>query len=225
MAFPPDLLRNDEKLVLDTRPHWWYITPAVTALALTVLLAAIVAAKSPSGSLGQVATWLTIGLLVASLIYLISRYLKWISTNFVVTSDRVIYRVGVFAKSGVEIPVDKINIVLFEQRIPERMLGLGNIKIESASETGSSVFSTIPHPSAVQNIIYGVVDAKSHTDANRVGQSVAQAMKGQSAAGGAGAGAQASIPEQIEQLQSLRDKGAITEEEFQAKKADLLDRM
>lgn len=34
-----------------------------------------------------------------------------------------------------------------------------------------------------------------------------------------------SIPEQIEQLDRLRHAGTLTEEEFQAKKADLLRRM
>jgi hypothetical protein len=33
------------------------------------------------------------------------------------------------------------------------------------------------------------------------------------------------VPEQIEQLARLRDQGHITPEEFEAKKAELLDRM
>ena len=34
-----------------------------------------------------------------------------------------------------------------------------------------------------------------------------------------------SIPEQIEKLDELRQRGVITREEFEAKKAQLLDRM
>ena len=38
-------------------------------------------------------------------------------------------------------------------------------------------------------------------------------------------GGGANIPEQIEQLAALRDKGHITAEEFEVKKAALLERM
>src|SRR5690606_13508414 len=135
-------------------------------------------------------------------------YARWVSTNFVVTNDRLIYRSGVFAKSGVEIPVDKINTVLFEQRVSERMLGLGDIKVESASEAGATVFNDIPKPSAVQSIIYGVIDQKSDDGYDRISQATAEAIR--TTQGQAAPGAPTlSVAEQLEKLHQLRQSGAL----------------
>ena len=74
--------------------------------------------------------------IVLSAIWLIVRYLKWVTTNFVITNDRIIFRQGVIAKSGIEIPLDRVNNVNFNQSIFERMLGAGDLLIESGGEDG-----------------------------------------------------------------------------------------
>jgi uncharacterized membrane protein YdbT with pleckstrin-like domain len=220
MPFPRDQLRPGEELVLDTRPHWWYITPAALALAAACLLGVVVLANGPDdGFLGDSTKVVTGILVLAALGFFAVRYAKWVSTNFVVTSDRLVYRVGVFAKRGVEIPVDKINTVFFEQRVFERLMGLGNIKIESASEEGATVFDDIPKPSLVQNIIYGVIDQKSDSSYDRVGAATADAINRNMPAAAAPS---LSVPEQLEKLHALKEKGAISDEEYEAQKARLL---
>jgi membrane protein YdbS with pleckstrin-like domain len=218
MPFPRELLRPDEELILDTKPHWWFITPASIALAASLLFGVIVLAAGPGGTVGQGVNILAGIAVLASLAFFAHRYAGWVSTNFVVTSDRVVYRSGIVAKTGVEIPVDKINTVFFNQRVFERMLGLGDIRIESASTDGASVFEDIPKPSAVQNIIYGVIDAKSDSSFDRVGQATADAV---SKLAGTGT-APLSMPEQLEKLHELLQRGAITQAEYDAQKARLL---
>lgn len=222
MPFPRDQLRPGEEMVLDTRPHWWYIAPAAAALGAAFLLGIVVLANGPGdGFLGDSSKIVTGILVLAALGFFAVRYAKWVSTNFVVTSDRLVYRVGVFAKKGVEIPVDKINTVFFEQRVFERLMGLGNIKIESASEEGATVFDDIPKPSLVQNIIYGVIDQKSDSSYDRVGQAAGDAVHRATAAGGGGA-TSISAAEQLEKLHALKEKGAISDAEYESEKARLL---
>jgi membrane protein YdbS with pleckstrin-like domain len=219
MPFPREHLRPGEELVLDTRPHWWFIAPAAVALAAAFLLAIVVLVNEPGdGFLGDSAEIVTGILVLAALGFFAVRYAKWVSTNFVVTSDRLVYRVGVFAKKGIEIPVDKINTVFFEQRVFERLMGLGDIKIESASEEGATVFDDIPKPSLVQNIIYGVIDQKSDASYDRVGNATADAIS----RAGVGGSTSISVPEQLEKLHALREKGAISDAEYEAQKAKLL---
>ena len=81
--------------------------------------------------------------------------------------------------------------------------------IESAGEMGRQDFSNVRKPSAVQNEIYKQMEANENRKFDRVGRPAA--------AGGD------SIPEQIAQLDELRRRGVLTEAEFQAKKAELLD--
>ena len=45
MPFPTHLLTDDEELVLDLRPHWWFLAPVGSVLALVTIgaVAALVA--------------------------------------------------------------------------------------------------------------------------------------------------------------------------------------
>lgn len=208
-------------MVLDTRPHWWFITPSAIALAGAFLLAMIVLVNDPDGWLGDAGRILGGIVVLGALGWFANRYAKWVSTNFVVTSDRLIYRSGVFAKNGVEIPVDKINTVFFEQKVFERLIGLGDIRVESASATGSTVFDDIPKPSAVQAIIYGVMDQKSDSSFDMVGQATADAIR-EAGIGGGGGGASITVAEQLEKLHQLRQSGALTDAEYETQKAQLL---
>ncbi len=218
MAFPPELLNRNEELVLDLRPHWWYFTPSAIVLGVALLLG-LIALGWGDGAFEQAGKLIIAIAILVAVGWFATRYAQWYTTNFVVTSDRVIYRVGVFAKKGTEIPLDKINAVHFDQRIFERLLGLGTIKIESAAESGSSTFEDIRKPSAVQNVIYQQADALGDRDAERMGQVAAQALSETRGSG------QSTVPEQIAQLDDLRKRGAITEADYQAKKAELLGRM
>jgi uncharacterized membrane protein YdbT with pleckstrin-like domain len=211
VAFSRRLLNEDEELVLDLHPHWWFLIEPMTALvAATVLGIWALASYDPPG-------WLQapLGILVlAALGWFGLRYLQWITTNFVVTTDRLIYRHGVIAKHGIEIPLERVNTVFFSQSIFERVLGSGDLVIESAGEQGRQAFSDVRKPSAVQNEIYRQMEANENRKFDRIGRRDA---------GGGGGGT--SIPDQIEQLDDLRRRGVLTDAEFQAKKADLLRRM
>jgi hypothetical protein len=103
--------------------------------------------------------------------------------------------------------------VFFHQSIFERLLGTGDLGIESAGEGGQETFADIRRPSVVQNLIYRQMDHSENARFDRIG------------AAGAAPGRDDSIPGQIDRLDDLRRKGAITEAEFQAKKAELLRRM
>src|SRR4029078_626036 len=86
-------------------PHWWYFVEAAVALVVTIVLAIVALAMDwPSG-----AKWVCLVLIGASVIWLVVRYVNWLTTNFVVTSDRVIFRHGTFAKAGIEIPLERVN--------------------------------------------------------------------------------------------------------------------
>jgi uncharacterized membrane protein YdbT with pleckstrin-like domain len=75
----------------------------------------------------------------------------------VVTNHRVIYREGVVARIGVEIPISRVNNVNFHQSFIERLVGAGDLLIESGGEDGQSRFANIRDPEEVQNIIQRTV--------------------------------------------------------------------
>lgn len=203
MAYPKKLLNDHETVALDVHPHWWYFAKAAAAVVASVVIG-IVALVALDGTAGDIVGWLAVALIVVSAMWLIARYLKWISINFVVTSDRVIYRSGIFAKSGIEIPLDRVNNVIFGQTFVERLLGAGNLLIESGGETGQQRFTDVRQPDRVQMIIN------------------AQKSALRSAAAPVGGAQPADVASQLEKLEGLLERGTITQEEFDEQKRRIL---
>ena len=93
------------------------------------------------------------------------------------TANNVVRRVsreGVIAKKGIEIPLERINTIFFQQGIFERLMGLGDLEIESASKDGAQMFDDIRKPSAVQNEIYRQMEINSNRQADRVSEGIGQ---------------------------------------------------
>ena len=151
-------------------------------------------------------------LVLVALVWVAVTYVKWVTTNFVITTDRLIYRHGVLSKHGIEIPLERVNTVFFSQSILERIVGSGDLVIESAGEMGRQEFSNVRKPSAVQNEIHKQMEANENRKFDRVNAAPA-------------APAADSIPDQIAKLDQLRQSGALTQAEFDAKKQQLLDKM
>ena len=204
MPFPTRLLNEGEEVVLDLHPHWWYLSRPV-ALAVVLLVATVASLVIPWA--GPVQVGLLV-LLVVSVLWLVGRYTRWRSTSFVLTNHRVIHRAGVVAKTGREIPLDHINDISYQQTVFDRLIGAGDLVIESAGQRGQEMFPDLPKPGLIQNEIYRQIDAGKSRMADR--------MAGRR---------ELSIPEQIEKLDELRQRGVVTQAEFEAKKAQLLDRM
>lgn len=230
MAYPKRLLNEGETVALDLKPHWWFFSKQVlTGIPLFIVLVLMFQIPESQDTLRQILWWVWGILSIVWAVWLGIKYLDWTFTYFVVTGDRVVYRTGVIAKKGVEIPLERINNINFRQRILERMIGAGNLDIESAGEQGSSTFDFVRHPDGVQQEIYKQMDVRDHRQAaigaDAVGDAVAKVMADQGAGVGAAGGGGQTVPEQIEALARLRDAGHITPAEFEVKKSELLGRM
>jgi uncharacterized membrane protein YdbT with pleckstrin-like domain len=212
MPYPKQLINEGETVALDLTPHWWYFSRHIlTGIPLFFAFIGILALDS--GGLKTALLYLWAALAVAWAIWLFFRYLEWRFTHFVVTSDRVIWRTGVLSKHGVEIPLERITNINFHQGPWERVIGAGDLDIQSAGEQGASHFDNVRHPDGVQQEIYRQAEAY---DKKKASWSMPPAQPAQPSA---------SIPEQIDQLAALRDRGVISPEEFEQKKSDLLGRM
>ena len=108
MGFDRKLLNANEEILLDLRPHWWFVTPQV-AIVVGVLIVAGIAAGFGAP---QVVLFIIAALLVLAVLNLAWRWLVWNGNNFVITTDRLVHRTGVISKTGIEIPLERINTCL-----------------------------------------------------------------------------------------------------------------
>jgi uncharacterized membrane protein YdbT with pleckstrin-like domain len=204
MPYPKKLLNDYETVALDLHPHWWSFAEPAAALIGAIALG-IVSFFPDNDSLQRTLQVVALVAILISAIWLVLRYLKWANTNFVITSDRIIFRSGILAKSGIEIPLERVNNVLFSQTIFERILGAGDLLIESGGEDGKQRFSDVRHPERVQNLIHAQME---HNENRKFGH-----------LGGAGGN---DIATQLEKLEGLVERGTISLEEFEAQKRKLL---
>jgi uncharacterized membrane protein YdbT with pleckstrin-like domain len=208
MAFPRRLLIEGEELVLDLRPHWIALVGPglVTALVVAGWILALVYAPD-EGTARSVVLWGALALgLVILVWYPLRAFVAWATSNFAVTTDRVIHREGFIAKRSMEIPLEAINDVRFQQSVFERIVGAGDLIIQSASEHGRNVFANVRNPEHVQRTIY--------EQGERNKQRMYQGRTAPPAA--------PSVTTELQRLAELRDRGVLTEEEFQAQKRRIL---
>ena len=155
MAYPEKLLSEGESVVLDLHPHGKVIVLPVVELLAALVLAGFLLAQD----FGATTNWVIGGAtLLLTLVFFVWPLLKWRTTHFVVTTERVVMRSGVLARSGRDIPLQRVNDVSFEHTFFERLLGCGTLVVESAGERGQVTLGDIPKVEKVQRTVYELVD-------------------------------------------------------------------
>ena len=156
MGFPESVLTKDERVVLQLHPHWKALVLPVVWFVLAV--AAVVTLAVLTGW-GMISMLIVAGLaLVVVVLVTVWPWIKWRTTHYVFTNERVIMRSGVFSRSGRDIPLGRINDVSFSHSLFERMLGCGTLTIESAGERGQVLLTNLPRVEKTQSVLYELVD-------------------------------------------------------------------
>ena len=204
MPYPKELLSPGEKIVAEFRPHWSAILVPLV-LTFVALVAVALVAGFTGGVVGQ---WGPLAIAVVWLVLTVPKLIGWLTTQHVVTNERVIHRQGFVSKHGKEIPHEMINTVAFRQSVFERMVGSGDVVIESAGEQGQTLYRNIPKPEQLQTLIYKAREDRMFT-IQRGGE-------------GEHPGEGKSRAEQLQILARLRDEGKLSDDEFNSQKAKLL---
>ena len=158
MAYPRENLAPGEVVVVHRHPHWKsLVTPLslfVLATGLTGLLGGLLTGSTDEGSLR---TWGTIVILLGWATtfcwWFVRPLAAWRTTHFVVTDRRVMHRQGLVKRSGVDLPISRIQSVEYGHSMMDRMLRTGSLQIQSATES-PLVFRGVPRVASVHGLLY-----------------------------------------------------------------------
>jgi uncharacterized membrane protein YdbT with pleckstrin-like domain len=158
VGYPENVLAKGEQVVLHHHPHWKRLIGPALVLIFGTGLAVFGVAVVNSTHWPQLTKNVIYGVVGAIWLVLVGwltlwPFLSWLTTNFVVTSRRVMYRHGVLTRSGIDIPLARINSVEFRDKILERMFRTGTLIIESASQDPLE-FHDIPRLREVHALLY-----------------------------------------------------------------------
>jgi hypothetical protein len=243
MAYLDSRLGSGEQVLRREHQHWFVVVAdARYAIVLWVLAAALwlLSGSLPDG-IRPIAGWIIVILVVGGLLYAGWQLLRWQNEEFAVTTRRVLKTEGVLNKSIIDSSLEKINDAILTESIVGRIFGFGNLEILTASESGISNLRMLRDADGFKR---AMLDSKHDLELELSG---ARPMPGpalRAAAtpsipipppGPSGAPSPAAAPSApmsaddvtrtLASLADLRDRGAISAEEYEAKKADLLRRL
>ena len=158
MPYPDNVLAGDEQVVLHRHPHWKRLIGAVVVLILGTGLASFGSAVVNTTDWDQTTKHVFYAVIWAVWLVVVGwltlwPFLDWRTTHFVITDRRVMFRHGLLTRSGIDIPLARINSVEFRHRIVDRILRTGTLIIESASQDPLE-FNDIPRVEQVHALLY-----------------------------------------------------------------------
>jgi uncharacterized membrane protein YdbT with pleckstrin-like domain len=195
-------LKKDEKIILQTQPHWFTLAgPALVAFITLILGFAIGSYVILIGVFG-------IG-------YFAYKYMERKNNLWVITNLRVIDEYGVFSNNSKESPLDKINNVSYNQTFWGRILGYGNVQIQTAAEIGSTTYYSVDNPKELKDTITRMQEEYKHLQIKMQAAELANAIT-------EGQNYKFDVAFELEKLHELKQKGILTEEEFNTRKKKVL---
>jgi uncharacterized membrane protein YdbT with pleckstrin-like domain len=205
-SYLKQLLCENEKPVMTTRRHWLFLLGQISpelALIILIVIAVTVALVSWPGMALLALGYL---LIILPIISLVRDLLIWNNQKYVVTNRRVIHMSGLFSKNVIDSSLEKVNDVKMVQSMLGRIFDFGDIEILTASELGVNRFTRIARPIRLKT---AMLNAKAMLESDGDGRHRV-AMD---------------LPALIAELGKLHEQGVLTDEEFKAKKAELLTKI
>ncbi len=201
-------LKKDEKLLLIIRHHWlklvlpffiWVVLGILSVLIFDTSIALLI-------------------ILIAGIYPLIS-YFIWVHNIWAVTNLRVIDEGGFFTRYAKESPLDKINNIEYDQSFWGRILGYGDVDIQTAAEMGETSYKLIHRPKLLKDTITHAQEEYKGLQISSQAQQLAKAIADHSA------GNKPSpqlVADELKKLFELLQAGGISAEEYEVQKRKLL---
>jgi uncharacterized membrane protein YdbT with pleckstrin-like domain len=152
-------LSEGEHSVLLLHPHWKILLRPTLVLVLVAVVAAVLVVVIPQGSdaaPGRAAVGVVA--VVAVVAWFAIPFLRWQTTTYELTTRRLRLRRGVLSRTGRDFPLIRISDVSFSHGLVDRLLGCGQLVVESAGEHGQLVLTEIPQVERVQATLFQLVE-------------------------------------------------------------------
>jgi len=201
-----EMLGKNERILLKTRQHWFILFSSIALEILLILI--LIGAVTALMVTGFTPAAVGFVLVLVPLIGMLRDTMIWYNRQYIVTNRRVIQISGIFSKDVVDSSLEKVNDVKMSQSFWGRLFDYGDVEILTASETGANTFKRIGDPVKFKTAMLNAKEQMGFHDEM-----------------GTDGRATKDIPTLIAELDDLRKKGILSDEEFQQKKKDLLQKM
>lgn len=152
MGFPEDLLGEGERVVVDIRPYWWMLVPRLSVAGAGAAALWGAAHLLPAHGFFEIIRFLIIFQVVKVLLAgALIPVIRWWKTGYTLTNVRLVMRQGVFRRTALEIPLDRLVAVSSQAGPIQRRLGAGTLALEAGPGRERVTLKSVPRLSVMES--------------------------------------------------------------------------
>jgi uncharacterized membrane protein YdbT with pleckstrin-like domain len=149
-----------ENLVIKAHPHWIVLVKSVWIPIVAVVLVVIADFTilldnyNSWGLPPRFRTYFTLAVVALAGLWLIVVWIRWQSTAYTLTDQRIKIETGVFGRQEKIIPIDRVQDCTTKMSLLGRMLGYGRVEVDAAGAQGAEVLDHLPNPGAFRDQVF-----------------------------------------------------------------------
>jgi uncharacterized membrane protein YdbT with pleckstrin-like domain len=146
-----------ENLILKYHPHWVVLIKSLVipvVLVILVVIADFTIFGPNNVYVPHLRTYLSLGVVALALLWLIVVWIRWQSTAYTLTDQRIKIETGVFGRQEKVIPIDRVQDCTTRMSVLGRMLGYGRVEIDAAGAQGAEVLNHLPNPGTFRDQVF-----------------------------------------------------------------------
>jgi hypothetical protein len=224
------LLADGERIALRTRQHWLATIidgryPWLILIASLVLL--FLSQNLGPGTPRDVLGYLILAGVLIAVAWLIKVYWSWWAQDYIITNRRVLKVEGIINKRSADSSLEKINDAVLEQNLVGRILNYGDLDILTAADVAIDRYRMLNRAPTFKRTM---LNEKHELEGEFSRPLPSPPLRAASAAPAVPPPppremAPEEVTKALASLADLRDRGAISAEEYESKKAELLARL
>jgi uncharacterized membrane protein YdbT with pleckstrin-like domain len=143
-----------ENLVLKDHPHWIVVVKSLVAPIILLIVAVVIDVTATNTGIDNLQLIVTLGAIAIAGLWLIVVWIRWQSTSYTLTDQRIKIETGVFGRQSKMIPIDRVQDCTTKQSLVGRMLGYGRVEVDAAGAQGAEVLDHLPNPGAFRDQVF-----------------------------------------------------------------------
>jgi uncharacterized membrane protein YdbT with pleckstrin-like domain len=156
MGYVERHLLPGERVLYKTRLHWvLFARPALVVVigaGLAIAVGQMSGGKETQAEAAHWAGWVGIGIMALGLLWGFVHWVELRTSEFAVTTTRVIFKVGLVARYTTELLLTKVESIAVQQTLTGRLLGYGDLTVIGTGGT-REVFRRVRDPISFRNYV------------------------------------------------------------------------
>lgn len=152
MGYVERHLLPGERVLYKTRLHWVLFARPVLVILIGAGLIVAVRQLGGQAEATRWATWIGLGIVAIGVLWGFVHWVELRTSEFAVTTSRVIFKVGLVARYTTELLLSKVESIAVQQTLSGRILGFGDLTVIGTGGT-REVFRRVRDPITFRNYV------------------------------------------------------------------------